>query len=60
MPNHEWRTLMASVEDDKVERALREEREAWMTRERLAQVKVDERVWDLENKLMEMRCEYER
>jgi hypothetical protein len=33
--------------------------EAWINRERLAQVKVDNRIWDLENKLMEMRCEYE-
>lgn len=60
LTDKQFRALLAEhVTDDRAERALREEREAWLTRERLAAVRVDNRVWDLENKLMEMRCEYE-
>lgn len=47
------------VTDDRAERALRDERAEWIAREQLAASVVDERVWMLEDKLMEMRVKYE-
>lgn len=55
LSDKQFRDLLAEhVTDDRVERALREDRESFKTQARLNEVRVDNRVWELEDKLMEM------
>lgn len=60
--NHHYRQLMSElgIDDDRQEKALVDLLSEKDAEKELAKLQVSQREWQLEHKLMEMRCKYEQ